>query len=358
MVKTIKDSLKKEEKDAATKKTKPLDMIPSAVQTVNPGKTIQFQGIDGNPPYKYKISSNFSGATISSSGLYRAGSRTNGQDDVLCQDAKGNKSYTAVKVKAVTVSSPPAPPPGTANTVQPTPAPSVGIITNYSATPDAIITIDGRPYEVNTPGKSYSMTKLDATTLRFELRTGDKYCTENYCDSDGSERSEVTNYIDAYDAGTTWNFKYDFLVEPGSPVTSDWSVFGQLHDVGPGDSPPYSVAIMPGDYLAFQIGWLRAHSSSVESIWDTEVNGMDVSYGWAWVDPNPLQRNRLYNFDISIKLHTTSGFLRVVRNGITVVNYTGPLGFGFANKWEYGIYRNTSPETLAVVYKNMTFSNS
>lgn len=335
------------------------DLLPSAIQNVVPGQTIQFKGTGGTPPYKYKISSNFSGATISASGLYKAGSKYGGQDDVLGTDSKGAKSYTAIKVNKA--ASTPAPTPAPTPVPTPTPAPTsskVGAVTGFNPKPDSTIMIDGHPYEVNTPGKPYSMTLPDTYTLRFELRSGDRYCTSNYCDDAASERSEVSDYKDAYKAGTTWRFQYDFLVEAGSAVTSPWLLVGQLHDVGPGGSPPFSIEIMPGDKLAFQIGWLKTNKSTVKSIWDTTLEGKSISYGWAWIDPNKITRGKWYKFDVSIKLHPTDGKLTFLRDGTQVFEYTGPLGFGYSNKWEYGIYRNSSKETLAVQYRNMHFTNS
>lgn len=329
--------------------TTPYDLIPNQNQTVNAGGQVQFRGTGGTPPYYYSIYNNLSGAVITNSGLYTAGNTATGSnfDNILGSDSKGNKSYTGVYV----VAAPGNPPPPSSNG-------TVGLVTNFKTVPDSEIFVDGHPYEVNTPGKPYSMTLVDPTTLRFELRHGDRYCTSNYCDGTDSERSEISDYKDNYAAGTTWNFKYKFMVEPGSAVTSDWCLLGQLHDVGPGDSPPFATLINPGDKMAFQIGWLRQYISSAKSFWDTTVEGKQVSYGYSWVDPNPLQRGHWYDMDITVRLTPSGGLISFVRDGVEVHRYTGPLGFGYKNKWEHGIYRNTSAETLSVNYRDFRFTNS
>src|SRR5699024_11981029 len=52
--------------------------------------------------------------------------------------------------------------------------------------------------------------------------------------------------------------------------------------------------------------------------------------------------------------NTGGGYLKVSINGTQVVDYSGPLGYGVGTNWEYGIYRSTAPETVAVDYRNMT----
>jgi len=55
--------------------------------------------------------------------------------------------------------------------------------------------------------------------------------------------------------------------------------------------------------------------------------------------------------------HTGGGYLDVSINGNQVVNYNGPLGYGYATYWEYGLYRNAGPsETVAADYRNLTLT--
>lgn len=198
---------------------------------------------------------------------------------------------------------------------------------------------------------------LDSTSLRFELRSGDRYCTAEYCDPASAERTEITDYKDVYVPGTPIYVSYKFSMDAGSPITSDWFLLGQMHDVEVDSSPPFSIQML-GERMAVSIAWLRGKSNGVSSVWDTTVGGMNVSYGFVYTDPNPIQRGHLYDMSMTIKFDKTNGQLMIVRDGVTIVNYKGPLGFGYPNKWEYGIYRSSSPQTIGITYRNMRIGTS
>jgi len=89
---------------------------PSA--SLPPRAQRQFNASGGTPPYKFSFASNASGGTLTSSGLYTAGSRGSVTDIVRVTDAAGSSAIATISVRpgiTITPASPSAPPNGTIN---------------------------------------------------------------------------------------------------------------------------------------------------------------------------------------------------------------------------------------------------
>ncbi|MGY2908688.1 heparin lyase I family protein [Bradyrhizobium sp. URHC0002] len=245
---------------------------------------------------------------------------------------------------------------------------TTGTITNFETTPGSKIIVGGDAYNIETAGKSYSMTNPDPQTLRFEVRKG-----ENWAPHDGSycERSEIQDSSSGVATswggavilpGTPINLNYKFMVEANGPNGSfvntqnrsnGWFVVGQMHNdddaSGVGTSPPFAVQ-MDGNHLQIVARYVRPGGNPSNSASDLHMMTL-------WTDPNPIQTG-VYN-DIKVQANFSNsggGYLQVSINGKQVVNYQGPLGFGQGTYWVYGIYRSTAPETAAVAYRNMTLT--
>ena len=75
-----------------------------------------------------------------------------------------------------------------------------------------------------------------------------------------------------------------------------------------------------------------------------------------YTDPNPLIRDHTYSMKIESNFaDDSSGYLYVWRDGVQIVNYHGPIGFGDQIYWKEGIYRDVDPgnQTMAVDYSNL-----
>ena len=75
-----------------------------------------------------------------------------------------------------------------------------------------------------------------------------------------------------------------------------------------------------------------------------------------YVDPNPLIRDHTYSMKIDTNFaDDSSGYLYVWRDGVQIVNYHGPIGFGDETYWKEGIYRavDAGNQTMAVDYSNL-----
>jgi len=83
------------------------------------------------------------------------------------------------------------------------------------------------------------------------------------------------------------------------------------------------------------------------------VNGVNISYGYAFQDTVNIVRGHNYAMRIQCKVDPTAGFLNVWRDGVQIVNYSGPLGFNFDTYWANGIYRAAGPDTQIAQFQNL-----
>ncbi|WP_271615351.1 heparin lyase I family protein [Bradyrhizobium sp. CCBAU 51627] len=244
---------------------------------------------------------------------------------------------------------------------------TTGTITNFKTTPGTQFDgVGGDVYEVETAGKSYSITSPDAQTLRFEVQQGDNWAGGG----DGSyvDRAEIqndsasvpTSWGAEIPAGTPVGIDYQLMVEANGPngsfvntqnSSNGWFIVGQMHNddtaSGVGTSPPFAVQL-DGDHLQIVARYVQPGGNPSNS--STDLHMLTL-----WTDPNPIQAG-VYN-DVKIQANVSNsggGYLDVWINGNQVVNYQGPLGYGQGTYWEYGIYRSRATETAAVDYRNMT----
>lgn len=230
--------------------------------------------------------------------------------------------------------------------------PVVSPITSFSTTPKMRFQVGGDSYQVQTAGKSYSLTNPDPQTLRFEVRPGDRA----WYDAGSVDRAEIEN--DArMPVGVPIGISYEFMVEPNGAnesftnTASSYLILGQLHNDdtvgGVPTSPPFYVSLL-GDRL--QVNALYCPTGLNPS--NTAGN---LTHLTLWTDPNPIRTGQYNDTKISASIsNNSSGYLSVWVNGTQVVNYRGPLGFGDSTYWEYGLYRSPAPETVAVNFRNMT----
>jgi hypothetical protein len=214
-------------------------------------------------------------------------------------------------------------------------------ITSFSTTPFADFYIGANQFEVDDAGRSWSMSSPDDHTLRFEVRAGDRPSF----DTTLVERSMASeNAITPQD--TTINVSYQFLLEPGATNTAAWLVTAQLHNddraLGYATSPPFAVE-MNGERMQIGIRYLNADGS--------------ITHTYLYADTNNIQRGQYYDMQIQVRFDNTgNGFLIVWRDGIEIVNYHGPLGYGTGTYWTEGIYRADAPETIAADYQNLVIT--
>ena len=229
---------------------------------------------------------------------------------------------------------------------------TTGTITSFSSAPMTRFNIGGDSYGVQDASTSYALTNPDSQTLRFEVQQGDNA----WYDSSSVDRSEVSA-ADNIPGSTPIALNYQFMVEPNGPngsfvnTATGWFIVGQMHNddnaSGVGTSPPFAIQL-DGNHL-------QVVARYVAPGLDPSNGAGNVQMLTLWTDPNPIQAGVYNNIQIQADVSNTGGgYLKVSINGTQVVNYNGPLGYGVDTNWEYGIYRSSAPETVAVDYRNMT----
>jgi hypothetical protein len=222
-------------------------------------------------------------------------------------------------------------------------------IASLSATPNSTFYVDGIIYRNETAGQSYSVTSPDASTLRLELHDGD----HAWFDSGSVERSQVER-IPRIQTDTPVNVSYQFMLEPGAANTASWFVTGEMHNddsaSGVPTSPPFAVELA-GEHLRIVARYAPTGTDPSNAAGNVNVLPL-------WTDPNPIQRGQYYDIKFQANFDNTSnGSLDVWINGNQVVDYNGPLGYGYPVYWVEGPYRSADgSQAVAANYRNFTLT--
>ncbi|WP_024520656.1 heparin lyase I family protein [Bradyrhizobium sp. Tv2a-2] len=227
---------------------------------------------------------------------------------------------------------------------------TTGTITKFAPAPKTYIDIGGAAFEVETAGRSYSLTNPDPQTLQFEIQRGD----HAWFDPSSKDRAEVDGSAGGYiQPGTPVAIDYQFMVQPNGPNntftnTASWFVTGEMHNEdevsGAATSPPFAIQLA-GNHLQV----VARYSSPGQ-------NPGSPTMLTLWTDPNPITPGQYNNIQIQANVSNTGGgYLHVSVNGTQVVNYSGPLGYGAPTYWEEGLYRNSGPtESVTADFRNTT----
>jgi hypothetical protein len=215
-------------------------------------------------------------------------------------------------------------------------------ITSFSGANGSTVMIAGTTAQVQNASQSWSLTMPEADTLRFELRPGDHWRTfgwSDLLDNDGAERTEIA-FAPQYAEGIEINLSYKFMIESKAENTSSWLLLGQFHQRPANRPPPFAVE-MSGDHMVIAIRY--------ESPGQTAP-----TYQGVYHDPIPIQRGQNYFMNIQVNFDNTgNGYLNVWRDGVQIVSYHGPIGYGSGQTyyWKEGIYRAATTEMMAVRYQ-------
>jgi len=206
-----------------------------------------------------------------------------------------------------------------------------------------MVYFDKYGYVLHNAGKSWSYS-ASSSLMRFEVRLGDY----GLYGAPGTERSEIAATSHTLKFGSTYTIKYKFMVEPGLKNTADWLVMGQLHqteDPGEGGAPPPFSIELAGEKMRIVGRYTQ------EAITKSPVQ-MSL-----YTDSFDIKRGHWYDMKIVVKFDPNgNGSLDVWRDAIKLVDYNGPLGYPdkIGPYWKYGIYRESSPETIAIDYFNFS----
>ncbi|HET7717489.1 MAG TPA: Ig-like domain-containing protein [Bauldia sp.] len=210
------------------------------------------------------------------------------------------------------------------------PAALFGGVSSFASANGQPVILGGLEYTVQNGNTAWSIANPDSDTLDFEVRSGDQW----QYDSNTRERSELAG-DERYAPTDIVTLNYDFVVEPGEPNSADWVVLGQFHADDLKTSPPYAMELRD-ERMAFMVRYLD-----------------DKQYvsRYVYTDPNNIQRGHSYDITVTARFSNDSnGFLKVWRDDVQIVDYAGPIGYGYDVYWKMGIYRAEATEALAVSY--------
>jgi Ca2+-binding RTX toxin-like protein len=202
--------------------------------------------------------------------------------------------------------------------------------------------VGGMAYRVQGAGQPWSLTSPAANTLRFELRPGDHWSP---ADPFNVERSEIAGTTE-FSIGTPIHVSYGFAIEPGPPNDAKWLVAGQLHQTAlDGRSPPFAIDLV-GDRMAIVI-----------NVAGGDPRGSS-QYVTVFADAQDIVRGHTYAMDIDAGFDPVNGRLTVERDGVTLVNYSGPMGYDGMGSvyWKEGVYRAASGTVIAIDYSDLSVS--
>ena len=226
-----------------------------------------------------------------------------------------------------------------------------GTITSFTTTPKSSLDIGGTGFTVETAGKSYSLTEADSQTLQFEIQPGDQAWFDG---GSAVDRSEIQDHT-MIATNTPVNINYQFMVQPGATNTASWFVVAEMHNDDPAagsnvhTSPPFAVQL-DGEKLQVVARYCPTGE-------DPSNAAGNVKMLTLWTDSTPIVRGQYYNIQIQSNVSNTSaGYLEVSVNGVEVVNYHGPLGYGTPTYWEEGLYRSTASQTVTADYRDLSIA--
>lgn len=215
---------------------------------------------------------------------------------------------------------------------------------NSSLTGYYSIEVDDQPFEYQGGAKDYALSVPREGAIRFELHDGDQ-APWDVANNHASERVEIADR-QPITYGTPLQVSYDFMLEQGPPNTAHFMVLGQLHqNVHEGAlvvPPPFSVTLT-GEKMGISIGYSDANGNPVQQV--------------IFTDAYDIQRGHNYDIDIKATFDPDgNGRLVVTRDGVTIVDYMGPLGYiqDQGVYWAEGIYRHANAtESVAAVYGDL-----
>ena len=212
---------------------------------------------------------------------------------------------------------------------------------------------------VDGPMADWSMkrAKNRKRVIRYECRPGDHDPRDVIQDGGNTSRERVELRV-----GYDWQYDTDqwiawsWMILPGDPVvedkiSGDFCSLGQIHDGTIAGEKNYSNSLGTGLYQDDRWGLFAAHNPN-----STTTAGYRKVIEYQDQDPTPrgVMQNMVARFRFSL---SGNGRIQVWKNGILVVDYTGPVGFSGSPGlyWKEGIYRGQRPSTLAVLFANLEF---
>ncbi|MCB5173882.1 heparin lyase I family protein [Microvirga lenta] len=219
----------------------------------------------------------------------------------------------------------------------------------------APLTIGGHYYEPASAASNHQaiqLSKSQTALLRFTVRRGEN---SRWDAKEGSavDRAELTGWAQPNPLGKDVWISYAQRILPGEPVTSRWCVIGQMHATTQagdrGSSPPFALQLLPGDVFMISTRYVAAARHTVNP-------DETIRYSGA------IERDRWYRHVFRLRFgYKGDAILQWWRDGVLMLDLTD-FSMGYNDPegpyWQFGIYRNTSPEDLTIEYRDVEVSQT
>lgn len=188
--------------------------------------------------------------------------------------------------------------------------------------------------------------------IRFNLRLGEHSSWDD-ANSPDVDRAELSGWSQPQPIGRDIWLSYSMRILPGDPLTSRWCAIGQMHaTTDPGDrgsSAPFAMFLRPGD--RFEIS-TRSVASARHTYNPEEI----IRYS------GQIERNRWYSNVFRLRFgYRDDAILQWWRDGVLMLDLSN-FSMGYNDQkgpyWQFGAYRNRSPENFSIEYDNVEISSS
>ena len=195
------------------------------------------------------------------------------------------------------------------------------------------LTVGRGEFVVQSPEGQSPVVLLDEETLRFTVEPGSQFAYDRRVGK-ANERAEVSSRTKiAY--GQMTRASIDLRIpsqEPGKP--GQWLVLTQLHgpnrdSIGaesPLGSPPFAIQLVE-EGLVFLV---RSGAEGDERARFEQIGILGPDF------------DNWHRYDIDIQMGK-NGRVTVQRDGMIVIDWTGPVGYDAGNRlhyWKFGVYRS------------------
>jgi hypothetical protein len=212
-------------------------------------------------------------------------------------------------------------------------------VNSFSGANGSTITVNGYTAGVQNANQTWSLTQVDANTLRFSVRSGDHWSTAGWSDltnDKGANRSEI-EFSPKYAAGTQINISEQLTIQPGPTNTASFLDLNQLHASTQSPPSPFTLQLDQSDHLA------------------VILQSPHNSYNLVYRSPDPIVRGQAMNLNFELNMNPNGhGYVGVWLDGTQIVNYHGAVGAtGAQYYWKEGIYRGSAAETITADFSNV-----
>jgi hypothetical protein len=208
--------------------------------------------------------------------------------------------------------------------ISPAAAPIASGNTWHTVAVDEYITVNGNIFQAECGPKPESIQRVETPdVVRFQMIAGNRWYNDAVS---GDERTELDGYKQSFQVGVPHWAAYALHIEPGSRMTADWIVLGQI----PG---------LMGHFIKNMIMTWSAAGKTFHS--------------------ERISQGLNYQFVEKFIIDPVNGYYGSWFNGKQVVDYHGPFGaVGKTYYPKFGIYRGAAPEAMTVRYANYKFGTA